>query len=245
VIDSQGLIKSAIVASLAGRSENIKIAGLANATELSGYEPLARYFYTETVQVSKRTHAVDRSRCLLSSVLNIPSMDRSSPILFFPKQFISFLADESDISLEFNKPYILCFHASAQETKKWKIDNWVAVGKHVLEKGLTPIYPWGNQDEKVISQAIVNKLSKGIVPAAYSIREYFRIISQAALTVGVDTGLTHLSAVLNRPTIEIYCNSPLWKTEGYWSDTIINLGDINQSPSADIVIDAIDRLLIS
>jgi len=53
--------------------------------------------------------------------------------------------------------------------------------------------------------------------------------------VGVDTGLTHLSAVLNRPTVEIYCDSPRWKTEGYWSEKIRNVGDIQKPPTVDEV----------
>lgn len=243
VIDSQGLIKSAIVASFAGRSSSTKIIGLANATEFSGYEPLARSFYTESVRVPKRCHAIDRSRYLLSSALNIPLIDRSFPVKFYPNSFMAHLTNASQPPLEFKKPYVLCFHATAREAKKWNIDNWVFVGKYLLEKGLIPIYPWGNQAEKNTSHAIVNQLAGGLVPKSYSVNEYFEIISLATLTIGVDTGLTHLAAVLNRPTIEIYCDSPLWKTEGYWSDTIINLGDIGRPPSVTSVIQAVDRLL--
>ena len=44
LIETQGLLKSAIVCSLAKKSPGAVIAGLANATEFSGYEPLARSF---------------------------------------------------------------------------------------------------------------------------------------------------------------------------------------------------------
>jgi heptosyltransferase-1 len=72
---------------------------------------------------------------------------------------------------------------------------------------------------------------------------HFQIIGQASLSIGVDTGLTHLSAVLNRPTIEIYCDSPVWKTEGYWSEKIINLGDMGKPPPVQVVLQAIDQLI--
>jgi len=61
--------------------------------------------------------------------------------------------------------------------------------------------------------------------------------------VGVDTGLTHLAAVLNRPTIEIYCDSPRWKTEGYWSDHIANVGDMKSPPTVEEVLDIALRML--
>ena len=69
------------------------------------------------------------------------------------------------------------------------------------------------------------------------------MIAGAALTVGVDTGLTHLAAVLGKPTVEIYCDSPRWKTEGYWAKNIRNVGDIGAPPSAAEVINASLSLL--
>jgi heptosyltransferase-1 len=61
----------------------------------------------------------------------------------------------------------------------------------------------------------------------------------------VDTGLTHLAAVLDKPTVEIYCDSPRWKTEGYWSERIANVGDIQHPPSVQEVLDVSLRLLQS
>jgi len=68
-------------------------------------------------------------------------------------------------------------------------------------------------------------------------------VANAALTIGVDTGLTHLAAVLGKPTIEIYCDSPRWKTEGYWSNQIANHGDLQHPPNVTEVVDASRRLL--
>jgi heptosyltransferase-1 len=82
-----------------------------------------------------------------------------------------------------------------------------------------------------------------LVPPAFSIEQAFSVINDAALTVGVDTGLTHLSAVLYKPTVEIYCDSPRWKTEGYWSDRIVNMGDYKSPPHVQEVLQASMRLL--
>ena len=57
------------------------------------------------------------------------------------------------------------------------------------------------------------------------------LAQRAAIAIGVDTGLTHIAAAFNRPTIELYCDSPRWKTEGNWSPNIINLGDAGQPPA--------------
>jgi heptosyltransferase-1 len=77
-----------------------------------------------------------------------------------------------------------------------------------------------------------------------SIEEAYSLVAHAALTIGVDTGLTHFAAVLGKPTIEIYCDSPRWKTEGYWSSNIANLGDRKNPPSIEELKVATKRQLI-
>ena len=68
-------------------------------------------------------------------------------------------------------------------------------------------------------------------------------MGKSSLVIGVDTGLTHLAAVSDKSTIEIYCDSPRWKTDGYWSSKIRNLGDMKTSPAASDVISAANELL--
>jgi heptosyltransferase-1 len=51
--------------------------------------------------------------------------------------------------------------------------------------------------------------------------------------------------VLNKSTVEIYCDSPRWKTEGYWSDRIGNVGDIQNPPSVQEVLEVSLQLVRS
>ena len=69
------------------------------------------------------------------------------------------------------------------------------------------------------------------------------LAQRAALAVGVDTGLTHIAAAFERPTVELYCDSPRWKTEGNWSPRIVNLGDTGTPPDVPQVIAAALALL--
>jgi heptosyltransferase-1 len=105
------------------------------------------------------------------------------------------------------------------------------------------VLPWGNAAEKLISAELAKQIPNALVPPAFSIEDAFAGIAGAALTVGVDTGLTHLAAVLGLPTVEIYCDSPRWKTEGYWADHIRNVGDIGLPPDPAELIKASVELL--
>jgi len=241
VIETQGLLKSALVCALANKSSNAVIAGLANATEYSGYEPLARNFYTQLVQVPLQCHAVDRSRYVMCSALDWPLIDREEGANFYPAHYRP--QASSSQAVDFKSPYVLFFHSTARQAKRWPNLNWVALGNELAGRGYQVILPWGSAAEKAVSTELASQIPGAVVPQAFSIQDAFSIVSSAALIVGVDTGLTHLAAVLNCPTVEIYCDSPIWKTEGYWSKNIRNLGDMGTPPSTTEVLAAAKDLL--
>ncbi len=249
LLETQGLLKSALICALAKKSEHAIVAGLGNATEHSGYEPMARMFYTQSVHVPMKSHAIDRSRWVMCSAFDWPLMDRrSEPTFFYPPTFVEQLAP-----LEFEGlrkqpngmpvPYVVCFHSTARAAKRWPTESWVELGKSLSSQGYQVLFPWGSPEEMKISALMASQVPGAIVPRAISIEEAYRLVAHAALTVGVDTGLTHLSAVLGKPTVEIYCDSPRWKTEGYWSSNIANLGDMKRIPLASAVLEAAEALL--
>ena len=241
VIETQGLLKSALVCALAKKAPDAVVAGLANATEFSGYEPIAKNFYNHLVQVPIHTHAVDRSRLVMCSAFDWPVIKRADTPQFYGSK-IQFDLSKAAIP-ELTTPYVLFFHSTAREAKRWSNEAWVALGKELASRGYQVVLPWGNAAEKAVSIDLAKQIPNALVPPGFSIEEAFSVIAGAALTVGVDTGLTHLAAVLGLPTVEIYCDSPLWKTEGYWAHHIRNVGDIQSPPSREEVIKASLELL--
>ncbi len=249
VIETQGLLKSAVVCALAKKSHQAIVAGLGNATEYSGYEPIARIFYTQSVHVPNKCHAIDRSRQVMCSAFDWPLLNRiDEPPYFYPAKFVKELPA---LSIEGLKkatdgsvlPYIVCFHSTARAAKRWSNESWVDLGRALANQSYQLIFPWGNAAERSVSESIASQIPGAVVPRAISIKEAYSLIAHAALIVGVDTGLTHLAAVLDKPTVEIYCDSPKWKTEGFWSKRITNLGDLQQPPMATEVVDACQSLI--
>ena len=241
VLETQGLLKSALVCALAKKSDSTIVAGLGNATEHSGYEPLARMFYTQLVHVPVKCHAIDRSRWVMCSALELPFLDRLNTPQFYRRELIESIP--KNVVEGLRSPYVLCFHSTAREAKRWSNESWIALGKELSARGYQAVFPWGNLTEKAVSISLAENIPGAFVPPAFSIEEAFSVIANAALTVGVDTGLTHLAAVLNKPTVEIYCDSPKWKTEGYWSPQIQNVGDMQKAPNVQEVLEASLRLL--
>jgi heptosyltransferase-1 len=244
VIETQGLLKSALITFLARKSPQAMVSGIGNRTEDSGYEPLSRLFYTKSVKVPLHYHAVDRSRAVAAGGLGtqLPNRDELPPQFYPPTLIDSFAHLPNPLGLD-KGSYVMCFHATARHAKCWSNDNWIAVAKVLSLRGLIMVFPWGNPKEKVISEQLAKEVPKAVVPKAFSIQDAFVINAQAKLVIGVDTGLTHLAAVLGVPTIELYIDSPKWKTEGYWSQQVINLGDKQQAPTLEEAITATTLLL--
>jgi heptosyltransferase-1 len=236
VIDTQGLLKSAIITAVVKKNKRAIVVGLGNKTEGSGYEPIARWFYTQSVQLPSQTHAVDRSRALVAAAIS-----KSFPIRALnPPQFYSDTYQQqlenlpNPLGLE-KRTYVMFFHATAKHSKSWALDHWVELGKWLSLKNLRVVLPWGNESEKMISHQLAQEIPNAIVPDAFTINQAAIINLQSVYVIGVDTGLTHLAAVLSHPTIEIYVDSPKWKTEGYWSPNIQNLGDKRSPPTVEEV----------
>jgi heptosyltransferase-1 len=249
LLETQGLLKSGLVCALAKKSDNAIVAGLGNATEHSGYEPMARMFYNQSVHVPLKCHAIDRSRWVMCSAFDWPLLNRNeeSP-RFYPQAFIDqlpplFFEGLKKTGQGSAVPYVVFFHSTARAAKRWPNEYWVELGKELSRQGFQVMLPWGSESEMKVSACIAIQIPGAIVPRAFSIEEAYRLVARAALTIGVDTGLTHLAAVLGKPTIEIYCDSPRWKTEGYWNGNIANLGDFRSIPRANAVLQAAEALL--
>ena len=180
----------------------------------------------------------------MCSAFDWPAIQRSDSPQFYGSQISEEPVDLAKPVLpELKTPYVLFFHSTAREAKRWSNSAWIALGKELAARGYQVVLPWGNPAEKAISMELAKQIPNALVPPAFSIEDAFKVIAGAALTVGVDTGLTHLAAVLGKPTIEIYCDSPLWKTEGYWSENIRNVGDIQKPPTVTEVLQACSELL--
>ncbi len=236
VFDTQGLFKTGLVMRLAKLEANGKRVGLANATEDSGYEAVSRIFHTMSVPVGLRTHAVLRARLVAAAAFGYAVEGPADFNLRQPE-----LSPEA--SWLPTQPYTVFFHGTARTAKQWPHAHWIQLGNTLAGHGIPVLLPWGNEAERLAAEQLAAQMKNARVLPRLSIAEAVALASHAALVVGVDTGLTHIAAAFNRPTVELYCDSPRWKTQGDWSPNIINLGDTGAPPGVAEVEAAAVRLL--
>lgn len=221
VFDTQGLIKTGIVMRMARLAPGGRRIGLANATEGSGYEALSRIFHTESVPVGRRTHAVQRAREVAAAALGYAVEGPADFNLGAPDLQPAWLPAQ---------PYAVFFHGTARAAKQWPEASWIALGRQLVAHGLALLLPWGSTAEHDAARRIAAGIPGAQVLPKLPLMEAVTLAQRAALAVGVDTGLTHIAAAFERPTVELYCDSPRWKTEGNWSPRIVNLGDAGAPP---------------
>lgn len=235
ILDTQGLTKTGVIMGLAHGSAKV---GLANGTEGSGYEPVSRIFHTLSVPVGIHTHAVLRGRLVAARALGYSeNLEQTAPDfgLIAPASAGYDWLPETD--------FAVFFHGTAGAAKKWPAHDWITLGKHLHRRGYPVLLAWGNSNEHLEAEQLAAHIPLATVLPKLSMMEAIVLAQRARLAVGVDTGLTHIAAAFGTPTVEIYAASPRWKTEGNWSDRIINLGDQGSPPDVEQVIAAVDQLI--
>jgi heptosyltransferase-1 len=227
VIDCQGLIKTAWVASWARGP----LVGLANRTDGAGFEWPVRFFYDRRVPIPPRTHVVERTRQLVAAALGEPAPQPTDDIDFGLDTRRAALS-LSALGLNLPVPYVLFVHATSRADKQWPDTAWIELGQSLVRRGASIVLPWGSDAERETSERLAREFgAAAIVPPKLSLPAVVGLIDGAAATVGVDTGLVHIAAALKRPTVELYNFATAWRTGGYWSPDVINLGTAGQPPT--------------
>lgn len=234
VFDTQGLLKTGVILGAARLRAGGRKVGLANGSDGSGYEAISRIFHTQSIALDPRTHAVARGRLVAGAALGypvdtapdfgLPAPDPAARPAFLPAE-----------------DYAVFFHGTARAGKKWAPAEWIATGRALAP--MPVLLAWGSAAEKADAELLAASLPNAVVLPSLSMDQVTQLARYAALAIGVDTGLTHIAAAFVRPTVEIYADSPKWKTEGNWSERIVNLGEQGAPPAGAEVIAAARRLL--
>jgi heptosyltransferase I len=235
VFDTQGLLKTGVIMGAARVVRGGQKVGLANGSEGSGYEGISRIFHSKSIPLDPRTHAVARGRLVVAAALGYQV---DTPADFGLPDVAPDAVRPAWMPAE---PYAVYFHGTARDAKKWAPANWIELG-HALAP-MTILLPWGSPKEKAEAETLASALPSARVLPQLSMADAVLLARHAALAIGVDTGLTHIAAAFSRPVVEIYCDSPRWKTEGNWSPRIVNLGDRGAPPAAAEVIAAAKSLI--
>lgn len=219
VIDTQGLLKSALICRMAHGPRYGHGAEFAR-------EPFASRFYDHCIPVPAELHAVTRNRLLASQALGYSLPD----VLDYGIAVAPQPTPEADT--------VVLLTATSRDDKLWPAERWIALGQALQERGLSSLLPAGSAVERERASRIAAGIPQARVLPPMNLTDLAATLAASRLVVGVDTGLVHLAAALGRPTIALFCASDPALTGVLAGSAASNLGQRGTPPSVDAVLAA-------
>lgn len=185
IIDAQGLLKSALVTAF--------LRGPVHGFDHnSAREEIASWFYKTTSAIAYDTNVIKRNVMVITQALNIPYSDT-----LIDQKIPVFACDEST---ENEKKIALVIGASWPS--KCYPKEKLAVLCNMLTLPCTLI--WGSEAEHQDALWIAQHSTNAIVADKMSLPQLVNFIARCGLTIGNDTGPTHIAWAMNRPSITLF-----------------------------------------
>lgn len=198
VLDAQGLLKSALLARLAG----VAVSGFAIG---SARESLAVLLYKKSARLPDGLHVIDKNRQLVQQIF---ASDTSKPADYGLDEFRNkrMRAELSDtLKIITVQPYIVLLHGTTWNSKYWPEASWIELISLLGKQGWHCLLPWGNEAER---QRAIRLQSAGneqvqVLPKL-SLTEMMDVLLHARGFVSVESGIGHLAAALDVPGVMLH-----------------------------------------
>ncbi|MEJ2200834.1 MAG: lipopolysaccharide heptosyltransferase I [Desulfuromonadaceae bacterium] len=200
VLDLQGNCKSGLFTRLSG-------APLRYGFDLDGAREWPNLLATNrrVVLTSEDHHVSDRSLAIARTAL--PGGDQTLTAGTLPVSAAALARVEKHLQeLGLTAvPLVVLHYGTTWSTKLWPLDCWMALAKNLVEQGIRPLLSWGNETERLASQAIADACAgQALLWPRGSLPELVALLSRADLVIGADTGPVHMAAAVETPTVSIY-----------------------------------------
>lgn len=226
VIDTQGLLKSAAITWLA---DGLRCG---YAREVAR-EPLAALAYHCRYIIPRNAHAVERNRWLAAAAAEYaPDL----PLCYGLREDLARpdWAPQGD--------FVTLLTATSRDDKLWPEADWITLGQALHARGLPALLPAGSAVERARAERIAAKIPGATVAPPVRLSELAGAMQATRGVIGVDTGLTHLAAALERPVIALFVATEPGLTGVYGDARAKNLGGPGAAPQAAEVLALAERL---
>lgn len=141
-------------------------------------------------------HAVERIRQLFAFSLNYP-LPTTQGDYGIAQHFLSLPAIDK-------RPYLVFLHATTRDEKHWPETHWRELIALLADSDLRIKLPWGAEHEHQRAIRLAQGFDYVDVLPKMSLAEVAQVIAGAQSVVSVDTGLSHLTAALDKPNITLF-----------------------------------------
>jgi heptosyltransferase-1 len=189
VLDAQGLVKSGFFSLFAkGKRSGLDWA--------SARESFASVFYNQKHTVSFQQHAVVRARSLFAKALGYA----------LPATIADYGIDRNVLlsGSQPEDPYVVFLHGTTWLTKHWPEEYWSELVAYANQAGYRVKLPWGSRPEFERANRIAAGHTAAEILPRLDLIGMAKVLAGAKVIAAVDTGLGHLAAALDVPTVSLY-----------------------------------------
>jgi heptosyltransferase-1 len=190
IIDAQGLIKSAALITRVAKGEKH------GQDCKSAREPFASWFFNQRHEIDKKQHAVERTRELFAKSLGYEKPATQGDYAIAAR-FLSHLPADAG-------QYLVFLHATTRADKHWPEEKWRELIGMLSTADLRVKLPWGAEHEYQRALRLAEGFPYVEVLPKLSLEKVAEVLAGAKAVISVDTGLSHLTAALDRPNITLY-----------------------------------------
>jgi len=209
IFDLQGLIKSAVLARACGSPvyamdrQHLREKASALITRPVNFHPAER-------------HVVQQYRRVVAAIN--PAIPSQQPIAY-KAPHITLENSRCSLSPELfpflkleEGRYVVLHSAGGWETKQLPQQSWNHISTHLPDSAPLAVFTWGNPAEKKQAEALAQQCNGFVLPERLNMSGLCTLLTGARAVVGADTGLLHLAAALDRPTITFWGPSASWRS---------------------------------
>ena len=208
-LDAQGLIKSGVITRIANAADRLGLA--AN----SAREPLGTKFYNKHFEIDRGQHAIDRLRLLFGAALSYQvDLSETQPIdlragALSPSAAPIEPPSERSTQRGLAQRPVILLQGTSWASKEYPVQGWCQLARELARRSdreLLLISSDASEHSRAreIAASVRTEVPQLQTPAPEPLMQVIDRIVGASLVVGVDSGLTHLAAVLGLPTIGLY-----------------------------------------
>jgi lipopolysaccharide heptosyltransferase I len=210
-VDLQGLLKSAVLARLAG------------ARRVIGFprehlrEPAARFVYGETPDPGRDPHVIRKNLALMRA------LGVEDPRVAFPLKLPRTATGDTVAARFGSERYALINPGAAWPNKRWPPQRFGALAVEIRERiGVRSLVLWGPGEEDIASLVVGASAGAAELCPRTDIVDIFAIARHAKLMVSGDTGPLHIAAAVGTPVVALF-GPTFAERNGPWSSDDITI----------------------
>lgn len=205
-LDAQGLARSSLLSWLSGAPRRVVLRP----------RECARLLATETVPARERRWPGDEYRDLLRAVgaiSELPQARMRLPLLDSDQSAAdTLLRDARGAALAVEgRPLVALIPCTTRPQKHWFDDRWAELGAAYASKGCDVVVLGGPSDQPRCDEIVSKARARGpdsqrvwSIAGRTTLRVAGGVLARSQVTIGVDTGLMHLSMANGTPTVALF-----------------------------------------